>query len=57
MIDLSKDSHDRLVIHLRRLEDRMNDPFVGEENIVGERRLEGKLRATGRLRTGNECIL
>ena len=56
MIDLSKDVHDRSVIHLRRLEDRMDHPFVGEDNIVGERCLEGTLRATDGLRTGSEWI-
>ena len=55
-IDLSKDAHDSLVVHFRRLEDHMDDPLVGEDNIIDERRLEGTLRATDGLRAGWECI-
>ena len=56
MIDPSKDVHDRLVVHPRRLEDRINDPLVREDNIVGERRMEGPLRGTDGLRSMEECI-
>ena len=55
MIDLSKDAHDNLVIHLRRLEDCIDDRFIRKHNVVGERLLEGSLRGADGLRAGVEC--
>jgi hypothetical protein len=57
MIDLSKDVHDSLVVHLRRLEDCMDDRFIRKDNVVGERLLEGTLRGTDGLRAGSECSI
>jgi len=36
IIDLGKDVHDSFVIHLRRLEYRMDDLFIRKHNVVGE---------------------
>jgi len=33
---LRKDVHYGLVIHHRRLEDRFNDRFIGEDDVAGE---------------------
>ena len=55
IIDLGKDVNDSLVVHLRRLEDRMDDRFIRKHNVVGERRLEGSLRRTDGLRARIEC--
>ncbi|SRR5258706_735043 len=56
MIDLSKDAHDCLVVHLRRLEDCMDDRFIRKHNGVGERLLEGTLRRTDGLGADSEWI-
>ena len=55
MIDLDKDVHDSLVVHLRRLEYRTDDCFTRKHNVVGERLLEGSLRGADGLRAGVEC--
>src|SRR5258706_13926939 len=55
-IDLGKNVHDSLVVHLRRLEYCMDDCFICKHNVVGERLLEGTLRGTDGLRAGIECI-
>ena len=55
MIDLDKDVHDSLVVHLRRLEYRADDCFTCKHNVVGERLLGGSLRATAGLRAGIKC--
>ncbi|SRR5258706_3742952 len=55
-IDLSKDAQDCLVVHLRRLEDCMDDRFIRKHNVVGERLLEGTLRRTDGLRADSEWI-
>ena len=34
MIDLSKNPHDRLVVDLRRLEDRMGDPSLAKTALL-----------------------
>src|SRR5258706_1703803 len=54
MIDLIKDTHDSLVVHLRWLEDCMDDRSVRKHNIVDERLLEATLRRTNGLRAGTE---
>ena len=56
MIDLSKDAHDCFVVHLRRLEDCMDDRFIRKHNVVGERLLEGTLRRTNGLGAESEWI-
>ena len=56
LIDFSKDAHDGLVVHLRRLEDCIDDRFIRKHNIVGERLLEGTLRRTDGLRADSEWI-
>ena len=56
MIDLSKNAHDSLVVHLRRLEDCMDDRFIRKHNVVAERLLEGSLRGTDRLRADSKWI-
>jgi len=42
-INLSNDVHHSLVVHLRWLEDGMDDGFISEDDVVGERRLESTL--------------
>ena len=49
-IDLSKDAHDCFVVHLRWLEDCIDDRFIGKHNVVGERLLEATLRRSNRPR-------
>ncbi len=36
MIDLSKDAHDCLIIHLGWLKDCMDNRFIRKHNVVGE---------------------
>ncbi len=56
IIDLGKDVHDSFVVHLRRLEYRMDDCFIRKHNVVGERLLEGTLRRTDGVRADSEWI-
>ena len=41
LIGLGKYVHAILVVHLRRLKNRLDDRFVGEDNIVDERCMPG----------------
>ena len=49
-IDLGEDVHNSLVVHLRRLENCIDDRFIRKHNVVGERLLEGSLRGTDWIR-------
>ena len=36
LVNLRNDIHDGLVVHLRRLEDRIDDGFIGEGDVAGK---------------------
>ena len=55
MIDLGEDVHYGLVVYLGGLKNRMDDCFVGEDDVVGERRLESTLGRTDGMRANIEC--
>ena len=54
IIDLSKNIHYDLVLHLRWLEDGVGDGLVREDDVASERLLKGKLCGPYRLRAGGK---